>query len=253
MRRYITYIEIFFRSFFVQSGWNYKSLLSIGFCFTIVPVAKRLYKNDVIKYNQFVKRHLGFFNAHPYFSAYALGAVAKLEEEIAVNKGNEEHLEKFKNALIGPLGALGDQLFWATVKPATFTIGVLGFLLTENFYARLTFLFLLGILYNLPHLYIRTFGMIQGYKKGFLICKHLKIENFKFIKTVYSIGGIIAIGLVAGYVGATRLGFDFYALFVFVSSIVVSIFYKSKKAKTYVAMLLPVIVALIVGIIKSKI
>ena len=132
MRRYITYIEIFFRSFFVQSGWNYKSLLSIGFCFAIVPVAKKLFKNDVKKYNQFVKRHLGFFNAHPYFTSYALGAVARLEEEIAVNNSSDAHLEKFKNALIGPLGALGDQLFWATVKPATFTIGVLGFLLVER-------------------------------------------------------------------------------------------------------------------------
>ncbi len=253
MRRYITYIEIFVRSFFVQSCWNYKSLLSIGFCFSILPIAKKLYKDDVQKYNQFVKRHLGFFNAHPYFTAYALGAVTRLEEDIALGKGNEVQLEKFKNALIGPLGALGDQLFWAIVKPATFTLGVLGFLLVENFYARLIFLFLLGILYNVPHLYIRIFGMIQGYKEGFLICKYLKIDNFKFFKNVYSITGIIAIALVTGFVGANWVGLDFYALFVFVSSIVVSIFYKSKKAKTYIAMLLPLVIAIIMGIIKSNI
>lgn len=253
MRRYFTYIEIFIRSFFVQSGWNYKSLLSIGFCFAIVPVAKKLYKDDIKMYNQFVKRHLGFFNAHPYFTGYALGAVTRLEEEIAQNNGDEAQLEKFKNALIGPLGALGDQLFWATIKPATFTLGVLGFLLVENIFTRLTFLLLLGILYNVPHLYIRIFGMQRGYKEGFLICKYLKTDNFKYIKTAYSVVGIIAIGLVAGYIGATRVGEDFYALFVFVSSIVVSIFYKSKKAKTYVAMLLPLVIAIIVGIIKSKI
>ena len=253
MRRYITYINIFIRSFFVQSGWNYKSLLSLGFCFAIAPVAKKLYKNDVKKYNRFIKRHLGFFNAHPYFTAYALGAVTRLEEEVALANGNETQLEKFKNALIGPLGALGDQLFWATVKPATFTLGVLGFLLIETFTTRLTFLLLLGILYNIPHLYIRVFGMWQGYKEGFLICKYLRIDNFKYIKTIYFGIGLIAIGLVAGYVGATQLGYDFYALFVFVSSIVVAIFYKSKRAKTYIAMLFPLIIALIVGIIKYKI
>ncbi|KAA3618485.1 MAG: hypothetical protein D8M58_13555 [Calditrichaeota bacterium] len=253
MRRYITYLKIFFRSFFVQSGWNYKSLLSIGFCFAMLPLAKKLYGNDVKKYNQFVKRHLGFFNAHPYFTSYALGAVARLEEKIAQNTGDEVQLEKFKNALIGPLGALGDQLFWATVKPATFTLGVLGFLLVENFYIRLTFLLLLGILYNMPHLYIRISGMMQGYKEGFLICKYLKIDNFKFIKTTYSVLGITAIGLVAGYIGASRLGFDPFAIFVFISSIIISIFYKSKKAKTYVSMLVPLLVALIIGIIKSKI
>jgi PTS system mannose-specific IID component len=253
MRRYISYIQIFIRSFFIQSAWNYKSLLSIGFCFSIVPVAKKLYKNDIKKYNQFVKRHLGFFNAHPYFSAFALGAVTRLEEEVEQANGDEVQVEKLKNALIGPLGALGDQLFWATIKPATFTLGVLGFLLVENVNIRLIFLLLLAILYNAPHLYIRIFGMMQGYKEGFLVCKYLKIDNFKFIKTVYSVVGIIAIGLVAGYVGATRLGYDFYALFVFISSIVVAIYFKSKKAKTYVAMLLPLLIAIIVGIIKSKI
>jgi mannose PTS system EIID component len=228
-------------------------MLSIGFCFALLPVAKKLYKNDIVKYNQFVRRHLGFFNAHPYFTAYALGAITRLEEDVARNKGSEVQVERFKNALIGPLGALGDQIFWATVKPATFTLGVLAFLLVESFSARLTFLMLLGILYNLPHLYVRIFGMLQGYQQGFSICKYLKIDNFKFIRKTYLIVGILSIGLVVGYIGAFWVGNDLFAMLVFVSSIIVSVYLKSKKAKTYLAMLLPLLIAIIVGLIKSRI
>ncbi len=228
-------------------------MLSIGFCFALLPVAKKLYKNDIVKYNQFVRRHLGFFNAHPYFTAYALGAITRLEEDVARNKGSEVQVERFKNALIGPFGALGDQIFWATVKPATFTLGVLAFLLVESFSARLTFLMLLGILYNLPHLYVRIFGMLQGYQQGFSICKHLKIDNFKFIKKTYLIVGILSICLVVGYIGTFWVGNDLFAMLVFVSSIIVSVYLKSKKAKTYLAMLLPLLIAIIVGLIKSRI
>ena len=82
MRRNFLFFNVLVRSFFIQSGWNYKSLLSLGFCFSILPVAKFLYKNDQSKIADFVKRHLSFINGHPFFMSYALGATIRLEEEI---------------------------------------------------------------------------------------------------------------------------------------------------------------------------
>ena len=99
--------------------------------------------------------------------SYALGATIRLEEEIEKGNSSIEQLVKFKEALIGPLGALGDQIFWVNVKPATFTLGVLGFFFIENINLRLTFLCLLAILYNVPHLYIRIVGIVRGTKKDF--------------------------------------------------------------------------------------
>ena len=253
MRRYLVFIRVLIRSFFVQSGWNYKSLLSLGFCFSILPIAKYLYKNDKPKIASFVKSHLGFINGHPFFLSYALGATMRLEEEIERGNGNEDKLVKFKEALIGPLGALGDQIFWVSVKPATFTLGVLGFFLIENINLRLTFLCVLAMLYNAPHLYIRITGMIKGYQEGFSIFKFLKIENFKLIRVFYSILGIISISLVTGWVAAKYISFNIPAIIVFVLSLGFTLYMKSKKSKTYLAMIFPVVIALIVGLINYSI
>jgi mannose/fructose/N-acetylgalactosamine-specific phosphotransferase system component IID len=54
-------------------------MLSIGFCFALVPVANKLFK-DRQKRIEFYNRHLNFFNAHPYFSSFALGAISRVEE-----------------------------------------------------------------------------------------------------------------------------------------------------------------------------
>ena len=216
-------------------------------------MAKALYKNDTIKYNQFVKRHLGFFNGHPYFTSFALGSVTKLEEELVNGQGNIEQIEKLKNALIGPLGALGDQLFWAIVKPATFTFGVLFFFVVENSTVRLIFLLLLGILYNTPHLYVRIKGLLKGYQDGFLVCRFLKIDNFKKIKNIYSVIGIVSLGLVTSWIIVNKIGFDPIGIFVFAISILVAVVCKSIKSRTYYAMLVPVIIAVIIGVIKYQI
>jgi mannose/fructose/N-acetylgalactosamine-specific phosphotransferase system component IID len=249
MIRKLLFVNVFIRSFFIQSGWNYKSLLSLGFCFSILPLAKYLYKNDRDKIASFTKRHLNFINGHPFFMSFALGATIRLEEEIEQGNSTIDQLVKFKEALIGPLGALGDQIFWVSVKPATFTLAVLGLFLIENIHFRLTFLCLLAILYNAPHLYIRISGMVKGYKEGFSIFKYLKIENFKHIKLFYSILGIISIGLVIGWIAAKYVSFNIPAILVFVLGLGFTLYIKSKKSKTYLAMIFPVLIALIIGFI----
>ena len=40
---YFTLIEVFLRSFLIQAVWNYQSMQSIGFCFALSPVGKKLF------------------------------------------------------------------------------------------------------------------------------------------------------------------------------------------------------------------
>ena len=127
---HVKFYNIFIRSFFIQAAWNFKSLLSIGWTFSLLPIAKKLIKDEQ-QYMSFLNRHLSFFNAHPYIASYALGAIARLEEECAKSEDKKyEQIEKFKNAIIGPLGAIGDQLFWAVIKPASIIVGFFDFRVT---------------------------------------------------------------------------------------------------------------------------
>ena len=59
-------IRMSVRSLLVQGSWNYKSMLGLGFCYSIMPVI-RIFKTEQDR-AAFVQRHLGFFNAHPYLA-----------------------------------------------------------------------------------------------------------------------------------------------------------------------------------------
>lgn len=167
-------IKIFFRSFYIQSTWNAERLLGLGFCFCLIPVARRLFhsESDVI---DFLNRHLSFFNSHPYMATYALGAVANIEQQAILKEWKDKRpITVLKERTVGPLGAIGDTLFWQIFRPA---FGVLAIAL----------LFLLGIwgsfiyliLYNIPHLYVRIRGLLAGYTKGFDIVRDLSLRGAK--------------------------------------------------------------------------
>ena len=82
-------VSIFLRSFFIQAVWNFKSLLAPGFCYTLIPAAKRL-TNSENESCAFLKKHLCFFNAHPYFASYAVGAIIRLEKDLKEGKIKDE-------------------------------------------------------------------------------------------------------------------------------------------------------------------
>ena len=245
-----TIFKILWRSFFIQSCWNYKSLLSVGFCFAICPVGKILFKNDPVKVKNFVMRHLNFFNGHPYFISYALGTVARLEEDYKGDEEGTEKIIKFKEAMIGPLGALGDQLFWVKIKPAVFTLGVLSFFLFQTFMYRIIVLLVLFLLYNVPHIYIRIKGIKEGYNKGFAIVKDLKIEKFNKLYFSYTVIGIFAVSYLIAALTAKFIFTNLYAIIIFFMSIVISSILKAKLSKTYLAILIPPVLAVIIGFSK---
>ena len=249
---FLVFISIFFRSFLIQAVWNYQSMLSIGFCFALTPVAKKLFK-DREKRIAFYNRHLNFFNAHPYFSSFALGAITRVEEDMAL-EGNEDYskVDRLKNALIGPLGAIGDQLVWATLKPASILICLLAVILIDDYQTKIGFLFVLLILYNIPHLYIRIFGIIKGYRAGYDVYKILNIERFKTVKNIYGGLGGLALGIIIAYSllqsGETN---GAYAI-VFALSFLSAYFYKKLWQSVYRSLAFPVILAVIIGVIIEK-
>jgi mannose/fructose/N-acetylgalactosamine-specific phosphotransferase system component IID len=191
----IDLLRIIWRSLYIQGSWNYQRMLNLGFAYSILPILHRLYK-DPEKRRLFLKRHLGYFNAHPYFSSYALGAVARLEEKAAVEKWeNYDPIQKFKMRLSSPLGAIGDRLFWGMLKPLIATIGVLLTLLYGVVGPIAMF-----VLYNVPHVYMRYHGVFHGYKMGFDIVRELSIRRYKRHFEWLEKMAVLALGILAGFV-----------------------------------------------------
>lgn len=181
--------RVFLRSLTIQATWNFKALIGMGFAYCMIPVAKRLFRAPEER-SAFLRRHLEFFNSHPYFTGWCLGAVVRLEEEAAASqKTQKEQISQFKQQMSGPLGSLGDQLFWSRWKPLTSA-------------AALCLAFLFGwiavpiylLVYNMPHLYARIYGMKKGYERGFGIIEVLTRVPFGKITSLLSGIGMLSAG-----------------------------------------------------------
>jgi mannose/fructose/N-acetylgalactosamine-specific phosphotransferase system component IID len=179
---------MFFRCFFIQASWNFKAMIGLGFCYSAIPIAKRLCRDEA-EQEDFLRRHMAFFNAHPYFVSWCLGAVAKLEQEARWKKWQDlGPISIFKDRLTGPLGVIGDNLFWTGLKPLSAGVGVL-IALVAGWLALPLFL----ILYNIPHLLIRARGLVQSYRKGFDIVSNLSLRRYqKWLQTISTLGIVVA-------------------------------------------------------------
>lgn len=67
--------------------------------------------NDARK--QAIKRHLEFFNTHPYVAAPVLGVTLAMEEQRANGAEIDDGaINGIKVGLMGPLAGVGDPIFW---------------------------------------------------------------------------------------------------------------------------------------------
>ncbi len=79
-----TLAAAFARSFLIQGSWNYRTMLGSGFAFAMLPALRLIFKGDPAGLEASLRRHLEHFNAHPYLSNVALGAVLRLEADGAL-------------------------------------------------------------------------------------------------------------------------------------------------------------------------
>lgn len=148
----------FLRSFLIQGSWNYRTMLGGGFAFAMLPALRKIF-TDAAALDASLQRHLEHFNAHPYLCNVALGAAVKLESEGA----DAETVRRFKLAVRGPLGSLGDGLVWATWLPGVSLLAVtLYWIGLPGWVAVLAFLFV----YNVGHVGLRLWAFRVGLADG---------------------------------------------------------------------------------------
>jgi PTS system mannose-specific IID component len=108
---------------FLQGSWNYERMQNGGWCYAMIPAIKKLYskKEDQISA---LKRHMEFYNTHPYVSSPVMGVTLAMEEERANGAMIEDKaIQGVKVGMMGPLAGVGDPVFWFTARPI---LGALG-------------------------------------------------------------------------------------------------------------------------------
>lgn len=197
-------VRVGLRSFFIQASWNYERMLGLGWAFALMPILHRLKVHGEAR-KAFLRRHLGFFNATPFVSSFALGTVAKLEEEASEQRPNDErrpsarsenrtdHIERIKVALSGPLSSVGDRLFWHGFRPMAALLGVASMVLWGG-WGVLVFL----VAFNLPHLVFRFYGVVQGHRLGLEIAREFSRPLYERVIRWTERVGAFGLGLLIG-------------------------------------------------------
>jgi mannose PTS system EIID component len=149
----------FARSFLIQGSWNYHTMIGAGFAFAMLPGLRRMFSSDPERLRASVARHVELFNAHPYLTSVALGAALRMEAEGA----DPESVRRFKVAVRGPLGGLGDTLVWATWLPGVAVLALsLYWLGLPGWAVVMVFL----VVYNAGHVGLRAWGLLVGLRAG---------------------------------------------------------------------------------------
>jgi mannose/fructose/N-acetylgalactosamine-specific phosphotransferase system component IID len=210
-------IKVFIASFFMQAVWNFRSLISIGFSICFIPIIGKLCDSPQAK-REFFQRHLKFFNAHPYFASFALGVSIRLEEMRMLGEvENTEMIDRLKDLLISPLGAVGDRLFWATIKPAVLVLGAVGIFIAPSIWTKVAVLLFCFLLYNIPHFYYRYEGIIEGYNHPLDIHEFIRQERFELLRKIFAsilVLSLFALVTLYSYY-LLQLGWKYFLYFIF--------------------------------------
>lgn len=154
------------RLFGLQSAWSYERMLGIGFAHAMEPLLRPLRAADGgARYHDALAREARFFNAHPYVTSIAIGAAARAE----LDGEAPERIERLRQALCGPLGALGDRLVWVGWLPACAALGLILVALGAGGWGVAAFL----VLYNVVHVGLRVWGLRAGWRSGMRVAAAL--------------------------------------------------------------------------------
>ena len=151
----------------IQGSWNYEILVGNGIGFCVEPALRQLPGGlDGPAYRQALARQSVYFNAHPYLAALAVGALARAERDHVP----PARIERFRTALCGPLGSVGDRLVWASWLPACSLLALMIFGLGATPLGVVAGFLLI---YNIGHLGLREWGLRAGWRHGLRVATAL--------------------------------------------------------------------------------
>lgn len=146
------------RLFAVQGVWNYERMLGVGLGYAAEPLLEDLKIADPVRHSEAVVRSAEFFNCNPNLAGLALGATVRAEYDAEPGP----QVVRLRSALCSPLGALGDQLFWAGLLPGLVGATLAALVLGAAGRAIVAFL----VAYNLVRVWTAVWALRTGLASG---------------------------------------------------------------------------------------
>lgn len=161
-------LAVAWRTTFLQGSWNYERMQNGGWTYSMIPAIKKLYQTKEDRASA-LKRHLEFFNTHPYLASPVMGVTLALEEERANGAPIDDvAIQGVKVGMMGPLAGVGDPVFWFTIRPM---LGALGASLAMGGNILGPILFFVG--WNLIRWLFMWYTQEFGYRTGSKVTDNL--------------------------------------------------------------------------------
>lgn len=190
--------KMVWRSFNLQGSFNFERMQANGWLYSILPALTQIHtkKEDLATS---MTHNLEFFNTHPYLVPFVMGIVLALEQQ----KAEIATIRAVRVAAMGPLGGIGDAIFWFTLMPITAGItanmAINGSFLGPVLYFIVVFGMQLGLRYWL---------MYWSYDLGIGAIENLT-KNAKEFTRAASMLGVLVVGALTAFYGGTTTALKF--------------------------------------------
>ena len=182
--------QVWWRMNFEQSAWNYEGMHNVGFAYMISPVIKNIYKSETDR-SDALKRHLLFFNTHPYVAAPIMGVTMAMEEARANGQDiDDASINAVNVGMMGPLAGVGDPIFWGTLRPVLGAFAA-SFALEGNILGPIIFF----VVWNIIRLAFLWYTQEIGYRQGTNIVNDLEGGLLQKVTYGASILGMFIMGV----------------------------------------------------------
>jgi hypothetical protein len=146
------------RLFGIQANWNYERMIGVGMAWSQGPILAELATRDPARHAEAVARSAEFFNCNPNLAGLAVGALSRAELDGVPGA----QVMRLRTALSGPLGALGDRLFWAGLVPFLSGVAVSAAALGAGAWAAAVLL----LAYNVVRVGVTWWALRTGLEEG---------------------------------------------------------------------------------------
>lgn len=187
--------SIAWRSCMLQASFNYERMQAGGWCWTILPGLEKIHTNKEDLATS-MGHNLEFINTHPFLVTLVCGIVLSLEQ----NKTDINTIRAVRVACAGPLGGIGDALFWFTLVPITAGITANMAINGSVVGPILYFVILFGV-----QMALRIWLMNWSYNLGTSAVTTLTAHATEFTHAASMLGVFVVGALTCNY-GATSLG-----------------------------------------------